>query len=246
MNKTKNDIVIYTAIFGNRDKLQDPEFVPPNVDFVCFTDQNFTSKIWNIKKVAPPIPSDLTRSNREFKLLAHKFLPEYSYSIYIDGNIIVIDDVTELIQFYLKDANMAAFDCAMYSYLPSASVHEQAERLLSPGQEQRNGVARDEILNQLKVYEEEGFPDNNGCIMGMLLVRRHNQPDVIAAMEAWWNEVMARTKRDLLSFNYVAWKHNFKFNYIPLDGSDNKYVKKVRHYVSWYRKLAHRLRLLFI
>jgi len=39
----KNKIVIYTAIFGGKDNLIEPEYIPKGCDFVCFTDQDFTS-----------------------------------------------------------------------------------------------------------------------------------------------------------------------------------------------------------
>jgi hypothetical protein len=41
MNKT----IVYTAIYGKRDHLQDPLVVPPDVDFVCFTDGYDTCNI---------------------------------------------------------------------------------------------------------------------------------------------------------------------------------------------------------
>ena len=42
-------------------------------------------------------------------------------------------------------------------------------------------------------------------------------------METWWNEIKYNSKRDQLSFNYIAWKNNLKFNYIEADARDNKY-----------------------
>lgn len=229
-------IVVYTAIFGDRDVLLEPEYVPDNVDFVCFTDQSFTSPVWSVRHVTPPLPGDGTRNNRYYKILAHECLSEYEYSIYIDGNIIVTGDVTELLPTYLGETNFAALDCGHYSTLPSHSVADQVNRLLAPGQEQRNNISYDEIVAQAAAYTAEGFPDNNGCIMGMLLVRRHNESDVVAAMKGWWHEVTTRSKRDLMSFNYVAWKQAFAFTYIPLDGASNPYVKKVRHHqTSWQR-----------
>ncbi len=241
----KNNIVVYTALFGSRDELIDPTYVPEGVDFVCFSDRDHQSTHWEVRRVSAPFPDDLTRSNRYFKIMVHEVLPEYEYSIYIDGNVFVTSDITKLIDTYLATTNFAALDCALYSTLPSDSVAQQVDRLLQPGQDKRNNESYENIKAQWAAYQAEGFPDNTGCIMGMLLVRRHLESDVQAAMTAWWREVTTRSKRDLMSFNYVAWKQQFAFTYIPLDGADNEYVKKVRHTQPLNPSLRYRLRQVY-
>ena len=42
-------------------------------------------------------------------------------------------------------------------------------------------------------------------------------------MESWWEEVKYNSKRDQLSFNYIAWLHNLKFNYIEGDLRNNEF-----------------------
>ena len=48
-------------------------------------------------------------------------------------------------------------------------------------------------------------------------------------MEDWWSEIKYNSKRDQLSFNYIAWKNNFKFNYIPGQTRNNKYFDYIKH-----------------
>ena len=48
-------------------------------------------------------------------------------------------------------------------------------------------------------------------------------------MEKWWNEVKYNSKRDQLSFNYVAWKQNLKFNYIDGDLRNNEFFDHIGH-----------------
>jgi hypothetical protein len=57
----------------------------------------------------------------------------------------------------------------------------------------------------------------------MQVLRRHNEKDVIKTMESQWVELKHNSKREQLSFNYIAWKTNLKFNYISGDSRDNKY-----------------------
>ena len=85
------------------------------------------------------------------------------------------------------------------------------------------------IQNQIQRYQKEGYPVNNGLIKGGIILRRHNEKDVINAMESWWEEVKYNSKRDQLSFNYVAWLHNLKFNYIEGDLRNNEFFTHSSH-----------------
>ena len=45
-------------------------------------------------------------------------------------------------------------------------------------------------------------------------------------MESWWEEIKYNSKRDQLSFNYVAWKNGLKYNSIPGDIRNNSFFKQ--------------------
>jgi len=53
------------------------------------------------------------------------------------------------------------------------------------------------------------------------------QKDVIDAMELHWEELKHNSKREQLSFNYIAWKTKLNFNYIQGDSRNNKYFVNV-------------------
>ncbi len=72
-------------------------------------------------------------------------------------------------------------------------------------------------------YSYSGFPKDKGLITGMVILRRHNKSDCIKVMEQWWSEISYNSKRDQLSFNYSAWKHGVKFNYLDGDSRENEY-----------------------
>ena len=57
----------------------------------------------------------------------------------------------------------------------------------------------------------------------MEVLRRHNEQDVVDSMEDQWVELKYNSKREQLSFNYIAWKNKLKFSYIQGDSRDNKY-----------------------
>jgi len=223
----KKDIVIYTAIFGEKDKLIKPKFVPKNCDFICFTDSDFNSSIWKVKKVKP-IFKDPVRNARMYKILPHKFLSEYNCSIWIDGNMIVKGDINELIEGYLSKYNLAIYD---HKQLPDSRgcIYEEAEALIKMA---KKGKYKDDpniIRKQVEKYKKEGYPANNGLVSSMVILRRHNEPDVIKTMEDWWEEIKKHSRRDQLSFNYVAWKNKLNFVYLKGDSRNNKYFKHTPH-----------------
>ena len=48
-----------------------------------------------------------------------------------------------------------------------------------------------------------------------MILRRHT--DAIRRLnEAWWNEIVRGSRRDQLSFNYVAWKLGLSYATFPL------------------------------
>lgn len=215
--------VIYTTIFGGYDNLVEPHFVPDGWDFVCFTDDDIESDVWNIVKVKT-FYNDNTRNAKQFKVLPHRHLSEYDYSIFIDGNMTIRNNPDELIKNYLNTSNIAFFDHNKNLLDPRDCIYKEAEVIFEFGK--RNGNYKDNpvlIRNQIQKYFDKGYPKNNGLITGMVILRRHNEKDCIRAMEDWWTEIKYNSRRDQLSFNYVAWKNNTNFNYLPGDSRDNKW-----------------------
>ncbi len=236
MNTERNRIVVYTAIFGKKDDLHEPKRVPNGCDFICFTDQDFHSKIWKVIKVHRPLP-DPTRSARMYKVLAHRFLKEYECSVWVDGNIVVRGDVSELVEKCLGNINMVVGDHSKSLFMSINSLQGGLDRLLWMERIGKHQDDADLMRRQYAAYRAEGFPDAGGLLWSLVLLRRHNEPDVKKAMEVWWAEIERWSKRDQMSFNYVAWKNQFPFAYLPFDPADNPYFKRVSHYLPWHRKL---------
>lgn len=234
-------IAIYTSIFGQYDPLTNPLVKPSNCDFICFTDSDYKSDIWNIKKV-PIIYNDSNRNAKKFKVLPHRYLKEYEYSIWIDGNMLLQSDPNELIESVLKSSNVAFFSHANNILDPRNCLYDEASHIIQIGKinYQKNperGILAykdnpDIISKQIEKYQHAGYPKNNGLITGMVIVRRHNEYDCIQTMESWWEEISYNSKRDQLSFNYCAWKNNLKFEYIPGDSRDNKYFKNLGKHIG--------------
>lgn len=197
-----NNIVVYTAIVGNYNPLRNPRRVEAGVDYVCFTDEPrwfalANNTVWQCRPF-PKSTLDATRMNRQVKLLPHQFFSEYEYSIYIDGSINIIGDIRALLAKY-GHPKMLSFkhpkrDCA----------YQEGQVCIEMNKETPEAINR-----QLAAYRAEGFPEHFGMIEAGVLIRRHNDPEVIALMEDWWHELKTQSRRDQISFPLVAWRHHF-------------------------------------
>ena len=236
-----NKIAVYTAIFGPFDGLL-PQIKIKGVDYICFTDQPFTSKTWQIKHI-DPVFEDSRRNSRRIKVLPHLFLQEYEYSIFMDGNYLIRRDIKPLLFEKLADANMAIFDHNQCEDARNC-VYDEYESIIRLMEEK--GVQKDDpkvLEQQIDRYKSEGYPEQNGLIFSAVLFRKHNEADVVKTMECWWDEIKNNSKRDQLSFNYAAWKTNLKFNIIDGDLRNNKWFFMIGAHRPDYSKKLFRYRL---
>ena len=141
----------------------------------------------------------------------------------------VVGNIDELIEKYLSDSNIAFFDHNKNRMDPRDCIYDEYNAIMNLGKNDPNQKYKDDpqvMYNQVKRYQDEGYPSHNGLITGMVILRRHNEKDCIKVMEDWWTEIKYGSKRDQLSFNYVAWKNKTKFNYMDGDSRDNQYFKR--------------------
>lgn len=241
-------IAIYTAIFGGYDQLiPQPEF--SNVDYICFTDGDIQSSQWQIRKVDLPVENDYVRSNRYYKILPHKHLPEYDYSIYIDGNFLILTDVQAIAQSVFNDYSMAAFCHSEPVQAARNCIYEEHKQIVKIAQETGKWFDKKDVMQQqINFLTAEQYPNQNGLIAGGVLFRKHHQENVKNTMELWWKMVSEYSRRDQLSFNYAAWKTNLNFAYIPGEVRTNNpwfYRLGGHHQSLWFRLLKYKLRCKF-
>lgn len=241
------NIVIYTAIFGGYDVLRKPKVAPKNCDFICFTDAKQEVRGWQMREVKA-LHDDPTRNARMYKILPHRFLGGYEYSVWIDGNMLVKGDVNELIDTYLKDTSVAAYNHQYARHRDRKEspdsrdcIYQEAETLL--GLAKRGRVKDDPklIKTQVERYRREGYPPKRGMLLSMVLLRRHNDLDVMRTMETWWAELKCGSKRDQLSFNYAVWKEKLNVAYIKDNVRNNKYfllMPHKHHMKTWEKFLS--------
>ncbi|MFE0558224.1 glycosyltransferase [Paenibacillus sp. NPDC058910] len=216
-NQRKN--VIYTAITGNYDELQDPVQLSKHCDYYCFTDNpQLISRTWNIIYL-DKIFADTARQARWVKIMPHLLFPTYEHSVWVDGNIRIVGDID---RFILK--HIGTSPLVFYKHSHRNCIYKEAEACIALKKDQE-----DIILKQAALYKNAGYPMNNGLIESGVILRRHNDPIVTRTMTTWWRQVIRFSKRDQISFNYVAWKNNVPFTSINDNIRNNEFFKWSKH-----------------
>lgn len=199
-------IVVYTALFGGYDTLQEPVFGTSRCNFVCFTDDaTLTSSRWTIVHLTAA--GDPTLMNRHIKLHPHIYVPEYEISVYVDANLKMLRDPAELVDRYLAHSTFAAprhheRDC----------VYDEIQTCVDAGKADA-AVAR----AQVERYRSSQYPEHNGLTENRVLLRRHHDPAVSALMEAWWTELLSGIKRDQACLQVVCWRMGFTIHQMNED-----------------------------
>ena len=215
-----DNIVVYTAIFNDYDVLLRPRKVSYDVDYICFTDNpDIVPDPWQAKKVVPDFES-MKRESARYKFLPHKHFPKHDLSIWVDGNIHVLEQPERIISDLLGDSNLAV------SPHPERNcIYDEAEALIRLGKSNPEPTRE-----QINKYRQAGLPQNFGLSSTGVLIRRHHHTEVITVMEKWWDEFMSETSRDQLSFEYVAWENTFNYSHVNLDfDEDGDYFFRVNH-----------------
>lgn len=216
---TDKKVAVYTAVTGNYDELILPTVIEPDFDYICYTDNpELKSNFWQIRMMED-LDLDEIRKARHYKILPHKYLADYDYTIWIDSNFDVIGDIKHYINKYNKHGKLLAIQ-----HEERNCIYDEAEAC------KRLKKDSPEIIDsQVQKYKEEGLPAHNGLIASGILFRNHHDREVINIMEQWYNEVINHSRRDQISFNYVCWKNNFQYDKSDIFYFKNQYFQRVLH-----------------
>lgn len=184
---------VYTCLIGGYEALNEqPMAAESGLDFICFTDDPaLTSTSWQIRAYDPAFPLDPVRSQRMAKLSPHELLPDYDLSLYIDNSVILTAPPEEVIARYLPDGVAAA----MPGHSFRASVRDEFIEVLRSGLDDGGRVLEQfnhYVMSDPAALEIVPF-------WSAIILRRHHDPRVVAAMRLWLAQVLRYSRRDQLS-----------------------------------------------
>jgi hypothetical protein len=184
-----SDIVVYTAVFGGYDRLK-----PARYPSVCITDFQQGALGWQYRGLL----MGGTNKAKSFwaKSHPHILFPDAKYSIFHDGNVEMLISPRQLISETLKNNDIAVH------------IHPQRKCIYKEGEAcvRLKRASRRDVDAQMEYLRRNGYPENNGLVDTVVLIRRHT-PEIAELNECWWSEFeRSPAKRDQLSFNFVCWK----------------------------------------
>ena len=217
----KNRIVVYSCIVGVYDCLQEPLFKSDNIDYVMFTNCAFSSKIWNIKK----IPENIMKLNNNILINRYiKFHPfeffdeEYDYSIYVDGNILIVSDLSSMICLVNPK-----YGIAFHNHYARNCLYEEATYCMYNKKGDKKA-----IKSLISKYKTEGFPKKYGLVEAPVIISNLHSDISMKIQKSIYNKLIdSKTYRDQLCIPYILWKNNIKVAEISTLGQNIHYNYKI-------------------
>lgn len=213
-------IAIYTAIFGDYDRLKpQPRF--PGVEYLCFTDsKTLHCEGWRVLQTDPSTEHPRLSAKR-FKTSPHLYLdPRFDLSIWIDGSIVIVDP--GFVEKCL--AALSSGDIACMRHPVGRCIYQEASGCLHF--EKYQGQP---ILSQVEHYRLLGYPENNGLAACGIIARRHQSALCRKIGEEWLKENLIWSYQDQLSFPLVLWRNNTWFQELPFSYTDRSVFVLVDH-----------------
>lgn len=204
-------IAVYTSVFGNYDKIQDPLYISEYCDYYAITDQKLSNNsVWK-KYDDSRIPGFANLDNyhkaKYCKMFPHILFPDYDYSIWIDGNILIVADLYPLVD-RMTNSYIAMFNNPIHN-----CIYTEKKFVIY-----YDYVKNSDITNQINTYKSEGMPAHFGMRECSIIVRQHSNIACQKLMNEWWIQVNKFTMRDQISLPYVIWKNNMTIEDIQLLG----------------------------
>lgn len=171
--------------------------------YFLFSDEKYKNTNWTIISFPKLKKNKISKikMTRYIKLFPHLFFKDYELSIYIDASYVINGDLNELLLRVLNPS----FDLYLLQHPERSRIFQEFSAVIYYKKEKKK------IVNLVKKrYKEKNFPDNLALTENCIIIRRHNNKNIIKLMKAWWNEIKKYSYRDQLSLNYAIWKLNLK------------------------------------
>ena len=213
-----NEIVVYTVMIGDYDNYNeiDDKYIENNVDYLYFTnDKNKKVKNYNMIYI-DDIGYGNKMNQRYYKLIIHKYVERYKYSIYFDGNVKITSKLTPLLN-YLKN-----YDIIVFNYVIPMNVYFQFLNKYF-GCYPNNK----KFIDLYNYYINDGWKDNKINSTNKFIIKKHNRK-MKDFCDLWFKESL-KVGRDEFTLLYCVYKKDIK---IKIENG----IKALKYFdVYWHR-----------
>ncbi|GBE23833.1 hypothetical protein BMS3Bbin02_00098 [bacterium BMS3Bbin02] len=185
--------LIYTAIYGGRDRPLAVWCPEGNVDYLMFTDTK-APKGW--KEVLDLRPKNPRLAARLRKVALPEQAGGYDWALWIDGSHIPQVPIAPLVEKWLEAKNFAA-----YKHHHWDCTYKEIEKCKALGKDTRERLDRAE-----KALVGAGFPVHYGQLASTILARRVGSDLALTHARLWRHWIETYTIRDQVSFMASLWQ----------------------------------------
>lgn len=200
----KSKIVIYTCITGNYDEVIEPVILETKCEYVLFTNnKDIKSKNWQIRLIPDEINKLGTNAeiNRYIKMHPKEFFEDFDYSIYVDGNIKIISNISTFVDSINKKTGLA-----IHKHGSNICIYQEIKDCIT-----RKKGNKNKLKEQYKKYMNQGFPKKFGMFQCSIIASDLHNINSIKILNDWWNEyIISKSSRDQIALPYVLYKNNYK------------------------------------
>ncbi|GAB4385618.1 glycosyltransferase domain-containing protein [Albidovulum sp.] len=204
-------LVLYTARYGTAD--------PPNPRVfggfdgcrrVLFTDRADLEAPPGVELVLDPLDGlDPARASRRAKLMPHRYFPEAEWSLWLDNKSRLLRPPEAVLAWARAQADAAFY---AFPHFRRDCVYQEIRTCWE------NGLDDHRVLRErMRTYRAEGMPEHAGLIEGHFLLRRHGDAALVRFGERWFEHVLRFSRRDQVSFPYLAWKLGLDYALLPAE-----------------------------
>lgn len=204
-------IAVYTAIFGDYESIHEPRIIPDNIDYYIITDCDKINKDsrWRVLEVELPSGLNSAQKNRYVKMHPHILFPNYRYSIYVDGSVQVLSDLTPLIH------RIGKYGFAMHMHSSRDDLYDE---LIAAKYTKR--ITKENYKKYTKFFQEKKVPRHYGLLECGVIARNHESNTCLSMMEQWWENYLGGINRDQICLAYVLYENNIAVKEIGTLGTN--------------------------
>ena len=200
-------LVLYSALYGAKEPLNPDVFGSFTGHRCVFFTDNPDLRLHGVEVIHDPLDGlDPARASRRAKLRPHAYFPDAEWSIWLDNKSRLLMPPAQIIDT-LQAHSSAAFHA--FPHFRRDCVYQEGQAVWE------NGLDDHVLVKQrLETYRAEALPERAGLIEGHFIVRRHHDPEVIRFGDRWMEHVLRYSRRDQLSFPYLAHKLSLRYDLI--------------------------------
>jgi len=202
------ETAIYRCVFGDYDVVRPERIVIGGADYYLFTDDP-SLQVYPYRTVlVQDVSCGPSLTNRKLKIVLPPIMRTYDVTIYMDGNIVVLDDFSSLIEeYFASDADIGLFRHPYHD-----SLEDELELCVASGKCDEKALRR-----ELSHYSAMSLSDWKGLSENSILMRRRPSRRMDQAMSHWFDLVSSYTGRDqiclpLVRAKYQLREHFFRFS----------------------------------